>query len=808
VFPEKYHRMIAPLKLIEPIQNQSAQNQSAQNGSAQTNIQAKIDQALGPDEEVLIRVFSDIKADHSFGRQWLVATRQRVLVVPEDDKPITEVAFKRMTVARTEALVSAARLEIEQRDGPNVQVPYSNSMGTKFSEVARGLEQLRKNEDFLIKTELERTRCAKCNRLLPEKDGLCPACVSRLTTLKRLIAYLKPYKSRALALGSASIIMTLAELLPPAITKYLIDFVLVPVFAPEPETNPESAGSLVDSVLESSHQSASDAAAVTTFFGLEGDVAGYDNRLALLGILVLGLVLVRTASWAAEWVHAWNASWLGARVTADIRSILYRRLEMLSLQFYDKRQVGSLMSRVTRDSGMLQDFLVEGLPYMVIEALMILGILGFLFFMNWKLTLFVLVPIPILWAWGVYFWRRMRRYFHKLNHSWSHITARLNEALSGIRVVKAFAQEPRELREFDKRNEKLMDIGIASERNWYVFFSTMGLVTGLGVVIVWLFGGQAVMADEMTLGDLIAFYSYMWLLYGPIQWFGQVNSWMTRAFAGAERIFEVIDTQPEAYDDPNAIAMPQLNGAVSFKDTTFGYDKSKPVLHNITLDVKAGEMIGLVGKSGVGKTTMINLIARFYDIDHGSIAIDGVDIRNIRLQDLRRQIGIVLQEPFLFSGSIAENIGYGKPDASFQEVMDAARAANAHNFIMAKPDSYNTQVGERGGGLSGGERQRVSIARAVLHNPRILILDEATSSVDVETEKLIQDAIGCMIEGRTTFAIAHRLSTLRNADRLVVLDAGKIVEVGTHAELLEKQGTFAELVELQKKTSEIIAIKE
>ncbi len=763
--------MIAPLKLLEPVK---------------ASIAAKIDQALNADEEVLIRVCSDIKADQSFGLQWLVATRQRVLLLSDNPaKLVTTVFFDRMIIARTEALVSASRLEIEQRDGPSVRMLYSNTMSVKFSEVVRGLEQLRQKEPFFITTEFDRTRCAQCDRLLPEKGGFCPACISRLTTLKRITAYLKPYKSRALILGCASIFMTLAELLPPWITKFLIDF----VFVPDPQTS-------------------TSAVSVATLFSLEGEVTSYKNRLALLGILVLGLILVRSISWAAEWIHDWNSSWLGARVTADIRSILYRRLEMLSLQFYDKRQVGSLMSRVTRDSGMLQEFLVEGLPYMIIEALMILGILGFLFFMNWKLTLLVLVPIPILWVWGVYFWRRMRRYFHKWNHSWSHMTARLNEALSGIRVVKAFAQEPRELREFNKRNRSLMDIGIAAERNWYIFFATMGLVTGLGVVIIWFFGGQEVMANTMTIGDLVAFYSYMWLLYGPIQWFGQVNSWMTRAFAGAERIFEVIDTPSESYDDPNAISMSHIHGAVAFKDMTFGYDKSKPVLHNITLDVKPGEMIGLVGKSGVGKTTTINLIARFYDVDHGSIAIDGVDVRNIRLQDLRNQIGIVLQEPFLFSGTIAENIGYGKPGANFTEIMDAARAANAHNFIMAKPDSYNTQVGERGGGLSGGERQRVSIARAILHNPRILILDEATASVDVETEKLIQDAISHMVTGRTTFAIAHRLSTLRHADRLVVLDGGRILEIGTHAELLAQQGVFADLVTLQKQTSEIIAIKE
>ena len=325
---------------------------------------------------------------------------------------------------------------------------------------------------------------------------------------------------------------------------------------------------------------------------------------------------------------------------------------------------------------------------------------------------------------------------------------------------------------------------------------------------MWFFGGREVIRDTLTLGTLLAFYAYMWMLYEPIEWFGQVNSWMTRAFAGAERIFEIIDTQPEAYKDPNARSISNIKGHITFNDVTFGYDKSKPVLHEINLDVAPGEMVGLVGRSGVGKTTTVNLICRFYSVDQGIIEVDGVPIQKIRLEDLRSQIGVVPQEPFLFSGTVAENISYGKPGASFEEIMEAAIAANAHNFIVAKPDGYDTQVGERGGELSGGEKQRVAIARAILHDPKILILDEATSSVDVETEKQIQEAIARLTQGRTTFAIAHRLSTLRNADRLVILEGGRIVEVGTHSELMRKMGIFYELVQLQQQTSEIIAVKE
>lgn len=741
------------MKLIEPMPN---------------SVRQVIQGLLSPGDDELICVSADMSRDGHYGKRWIVVTDKRIVIISEDAAddalqiPIEEVAS-----VRTEPLVGGGRLEIERKANPTAFVPYSNSMAVKSSEVARGIEQLRKQEPFQIDSQLERTRCEKCGRLLPEKDGICPACIQRLATLRRIGSYLMPYKWRAALLAMASLIGTLTEILPPLITRHIVDDALVPA---------------------------------------KGSTIGMEERLTLLGWFVLGLVGVRVLGWGAEWVHGWTVTWLGARVTADIRSRLYRQLELLSLQFYDKRQVGAVMSRVTRDAGRLQDFLVDGMPYLIINGLMIVGILAFLFLMSWRLTLYILLPIPILLAWGVLFWRRMRRYFHKWDQRWSDLMSTVNETLSGIRVVKAFAQEIREVASFNKRNKVLRRIAVRTEINWEIFFATSSLVTSLGVLIIWLFGGIEMFKREFSIGKLLAFYGFMWLVYGPIQWFGQVNNWMTRAFAGAERIFEVIDTPPEAYDDADAVPMPNIEGRIDFQKVTFGYDKSKPVLHEINLEVTPGEMIGLVGKSGVGKTTTVNLISRFYDVDHGAIEIDGVDNRKIRLEDLRSQIGIVAQEPFLFSGTISENIGYGKPDASFEELMDAAQAANAHNFIVAKPDGYDTQVGERGNNLSGGEKQRIAIARAILHNPRILILDEATSSVDVETEKQIQEAVARLTKGRTTIAIAHRLSTLRNANRLVVLEEGRIVEVGTHGELMEKRGVFYDLVQLQRQTSEIIAV--
>lgn len=708
--------------------------------------------------ENLIQLEADFLEDGKFGRRVLEVDGGQVKVIESNGAVSFQMPIEEIKTARNEPLVGGGRLEVVTKTGEIVPIiSYSLTVAAKFSEAARGIEQLAKSEPLCINLKQERLRCAKCNRLLPEKDGVCPACVNRGKTLLRISRFLIPYKWFAIALATLSLITTINNLVPPYIQGKLIGEVF------EKKTN------------------------LPTLW----------QFIALwFGVAVLGTAVNITRDRLV--------AKLAGSIAGDLRAAVYRAVEFLQLNFFDKKQVGAISSRVTSDTDRVWGFLVDGLPYLLLNGLTLVGVIVFLLIIQPVMATIILLPVPLVVAIGIKFWRPMSQMFHRVGQKWARFHIHLNESLHGIRVVKAFAKEDTEYAKFQQRNHELRDAGVQADTRWFTIFGAMMFCTTMGTVLCWAVGGYFIVQKRLTLSEFWMMQAYLSLVYGPLQWFAQVNNWFSRAMAGADRIFEIMDMDKESYGDPGK-KFP-IQGEVKFENVRFGYDKSNPVLKGITFTAAPGEMIGLVGKSGAGKSTTINLICRFYEPDAGSISIDGVDYRDISLQDLRNQIGIVLQEPFLFNGTIADNISYGKPGATFEEIVEASKAANAHNFVLGKSDGYDTMVGEKGAKLSGGERQRVSIARAILHNPRILILDEATSSVDVETEKQIQEAIGRLIEGRTTFAIAHRLSTLRNASRLIVLEKGEVAEIGTHEELMEKKGHFYKLVETQTAINEIIGI--
>jgi ATP-binding cassette subfamily B protein len=757
-------------------------------------------------KDVAAAVFTDLDPSGRFGEEWLVLTATRLSVYVSNGNgfaPRVELNLEEIKTASADALVGGGAL-LATTDGKSVEVlRYSNTQQRKFGRIAKYINDVKRYKVDMEKAQRgekdadgnpieapkehprlepdkeDQKRCPACNLLLPEGSKVCPACMSKGKAIRRMLAYLKPHKRQILMIWAMMLVGLCFSLVPAYLTRPLTDQVLNPVEAPLP----------------------------------------INERLRLLGWLVIILVGVQLFGQALGVWRGRMAVRLGQQLSNALRNDVFRHLQSLSLRYFDKRQPGALISRVTNDTQSLQGVLVESIQNFFSNIFLFVGIGVVLLWMNWKLTLLVFIPAPIVLLLSKFFWDRMMNVWRRTWHLHSRLTATVSDSLAGVRVVRAFAKEDREVERFDQHSTELYNAAVAAEHLLVTFFPMLFFIMSIGNLIIWYIGGYQVIQDSLpgaqllpdrkafTLGQFFTFLGYLGQFYGPLQFMSRVADFLSRSLASAERVFEVLDTESDVQDAEDPTPLSRIGGRVEFKNVTFGYEPYKPVLKDVSFAVAPGEMIGLVGQSGAGKSTTINLICRFYEAQEGEVTVDGVNIKQVAQNDLRSQIGVVLQEPFLFSGSIYENIAFARPNATREDVMAAAKAANAHDFIIQKPDGYDTLVGERGQTLSGGERQRVSIARAILHNPRILILDEATSSVDTDTEKQIQDAIARLIKGRTTFAIAHRLSTLRNATRLVVLKDGKVVEVGAHEELLEKKGEFYRLVQMQQEMNKIIEVK-
>ncbi len=521
------------------------------------------------------------------------------------------------------------------------------------------------------------------------------------------------------------------------------------------------------------------------------------RSLARLGPLVALMVGVYLAQKVVESGDMFLRHALGEKFIFDLRVRLYAYLQRLSLSFFERTSTGELMSRVTNDVNALEQFVTHGVALTAVDLLRLVGSAGILLALEWRLALLVLLPVPVLGLLLRAFNTRVRPIYRRVRARLGDINAQLQDNLSGIRVIQAFGREEQALERFASDSEGYYRARVRGIRYWSTFFPAIGFIAALGTVAVMGAGSLMVVRDALSLGTLVAFLSYITAFYEPVNRLTEVDNVFQEAIAAGERIFELLDTAREIEDAPDAVDLPTVRGEVAFEGVYFAYGDGDEVLCDINFHIAPGEVVALVGPSGAGKTSIANLLCRFYDPLRGRVTLDGYDLRKVRLRSLRQHVAVVLQDAFLFNATVRENLLFGKPDATDEELVAAAKAAFAHDFITALPDGYDTEIGERGVRLSGGQKQRLALARAILADPRILILDEATSSVDAEAEYLIQQALDEVLRGRTALVIAHRLSTIRNADKIIALDRGNICEVGDHDDLIHREGLYSQLYRRQ-----------
>jgi len=733
-----------------------------QPASLPSDVRAALERAWDG-RQIQLYALADLDHTLTLRESWLALGASHVAVArpaPNGSWDVESVERERIRSLRDVPGLSANTLLIlgDEGEAPLLVVRYTNRQRAAVENIRFVLDEALTGRSVTL-DDADRVYADAVAR--PVRDAQALVAGRESAVMLRLLRYLAPYRRQVIIGLSAAAVVTLASLLPPYLAGYLIDRVVRP----------------------------------TQEGRLTADVA---RRMAW--IAVGAMALLHVVRQAAAHLRLKLMSTLGELVARDLRAELYAHIQRSSLAFFSRKKTGSLISRVTADTDRLWEFIAFGVVDVSLSLVMLLGLGAVLLTLDWRLGLVMTLPVPVF-CWLIYrHGESLNGLFIRTWRKWSRVTDILSDTIPGIRVVKAFNQESREIHRFEIRNDDVTDEINNIHALWTRFWPSLMFAVHATTVLVWILAVPRLLGSghPLSAGVFVSFLLYTTMFVAPIEVIGQMVRTINRAVSSAHRVFEVLDSEPEVKDVQHPVRLSPVRGRVTFDNVTFAYDGVRQILRGVSFDVQPGELVGLVGPSGGGKSTIVSLIARFYDVSGGVIRVDGVNVRTLDTGHYREQLGMVLQDPYLFHGTVLDNIRYGLPTASLGAVVDAAKAANAHDFICKLGQGYDTVVGERGHTLSGGERQRISIARAILHDPRILILDEATSSVDTETEHQIQEALDRLIAGRTVFAIAHRLSTLRKASRLFVISEGRLAESGTHRELLGKpDGIYRRLYEMQ-----------